>query len=188
MRINHVLMVSWGSKVGICLCVGTCLHEWDLGPHVEPTLRATLHRDWEHVTITLQALSLVEKVEPIQICFTLHLRDQGNMWMQHGYKLHMGSWMASDWSCFMVTWTIFKNHLLEVGLTQNLETMVIRTLITVNLFYFYYVWGPAWIEIHWDCIWLRPIHIWIHSICPWWSATALHDPGGVLGQPLDTFF
>jgi hypothetical protein len=36
----------------------------------------------------------------------------------------------------MVTWTIFKNHLSEVGLTQNWETMAIRTLTAVNLFYF----------------------------------------------------
>jgi hypothetical protein len=41
--------------------------------------------------------------------------------------------MAFTGSCFMVTWTIFKNHLLEVGLTQNRETMVVTT---VELFYF----------------------------------------------------
>ena len=44
--------------------------------------------------------------------------------------------MASNGSCFMVTWTIFKNHLLEVGLTQNWETMALRTLTNVVLFYF----------------------------------------------------
>ena len=43
--------------------------------------------------------------------------------------------MASNGSCFMVTWTIFENHLLEVGLTQNRETMALRTLTTVRLFY-----------------------------------------------------
>ena len=33
----------------------------------------------------------------------------------------------------MVTWTLFKNRLLEVGLTQNhLETMALRTLNTVS--------------------------------------------------------
>ena len=36
--------------------------------------------------------------------------------------------MASIGPCFMVTWTIFKNHLLELGLTQNRETMVLRML------------------------------------------------------------
>ena len=44
--------------------------------------------------------------------------------------------MASNGSCFMVTWIVFKNHLLEVDLTQNRETMTLRTLTTVDLFYF----------------------------------------------------
>ena len=44
--------------------------------------------------------------------------------------------MASNGSCFMVTLTSFKNHLLEVGLTQNWETMSLRALTTIDLFYF----------------------------------------------------
>ena len=32
-------------------------------------------RDWEPVTIALQALSLVGKAEPVQVRFTLCLRD-----------------------------------------------------------------------------------------------------------------
>ena len=36
----------------------------------------------------------------------------------------------------MVTWTIFENHLLKVGLVQNLETMALRMLTTIDLFYF----------------------------------------------------
>ena len=44
------------------------IHFLHLGP---------LHtRDWQPVTITLQALSLVEKAEPVQVRFTLRLRDQ----------------------------------------------------------------------------------------------------------------
>ena len=43
--------------------------------------------------------------------------------MQDGCKVYMGSYVASNESCFMVTWTILKNHLLEVGLTQNRETI-----------------------------------------------------------------
>ena len=31
---------------------------------------------------------------------------------------------------------IFKNHLFEVGLTQNRETMALRKLTTIDLFYF----------------------------------------------------
>jgi hypothetical protein len=52
---------------------------------------------------------------------------------------------------------------------------------------FYHVRGPAWIESHWDSIWLRA---WsqMASHYPWGSVTTLHDFGGVLGQPSDTFF
>jgi hypothetical protein len=35
----------------------------------------------------------------------------------------------------MVTWIIFKNHLLDVGLTQNREIMALQMLTTVDLFY-----------------------------------------------------
>ena len=44
--------------------------------------------------------------------------------------------MAFNGSCFMMTWTNFKNHLSEVGLTQNQEIMALRTFTTVDLFYF----------------------------------------------------
>ena len=77
------------------------------------------------VTITLQALSLVEKFEPVQIHFTQCLRDQRIMWLQDGCKVYMDSYMASDGSCSMVTWTILKNCLLKVGLTWNRETMAL---------------------------------------------------------------
>ena len=56
--------------------------------------------------------------------------------MQDGCKVYMDFYMASNGSCFMVTWIIFSNHLLEVGLTQNWETMALRTLTTVALFHF----------------------------------------------------
>jgi hypothetical protein len=48
----------------------------------------------------------------------------------------MDSYMASNGSYFMVTWSLVKTHLLEVGLTQNRETMALRTLTTVELSYF----------------------------------------------------
>ena len=37
------------------------------------------HETASPVTITLQALSLVEKTEPVQVRFTLRLRDQRSM-------------------------------------------------------------------------------------------------------------
>ena len=85
------------------------------------------------MTITLQALSLVEKAEPVQVRFTLRSRDQRSMWMQDdGCKVDTDSYMASHGACFMATWTIFKNHLFEVGLTQTRETMALQTLTTVD--------------------------------------------------------
>jgi hypothetical protein len=56
--------------------------------------------------------------------------------MQDGCNVYMGSYMALYGSCFMVTKFIIKNHLLEVGLTQNQETMALRMFTTVDLFYF----------------------------------------------------
>ena len=44
--------------------------------------------------------------------------------------------MVSNGSCFMVTWTILKNHLLEEGPTENWETMAFRTIRIVDSFYF----------------------------------------------------
>jgi hypothetical protein len=87
------------------------------------------------VTILLQALSFVEKAEPVQVRFTLFLRDQHSMWMQDGRKVYMDSYMASNVSCLMVAWTIFKYHLLKVGLSQNRETMALLMLTSFGLFY-----------------------------------------------------
>jgi hypothetical protein len=51
---------------------------------------------------------------------------------------------------------------------------------------FYHVRGPAWIDIHWNSIWLRTRSR-MTSHYTWGSVTTLHDLGGVLGRPLDTF-
>jgi hypothetical protein len=94
------------------------------------------HDDWEPVTSTPQTLSLMEKAEPVQVRFTLHSRDQWSRWLQDGCKVYMDSYTASNGSCFLVTWIISKNHLLEVSLTQNRETMALRILTTADLYYF----------------------------------------------------
>ena len=110
------------------------------------------------------------------------------MWTQDGCKVHMDSYMASNGSCFMITWTIFKKKiLLETSLTQNQEkTMALRTLTAVDYVLFYHVWGSAWIEIHRNSILLRArSHMASHHT--WGPVTTLHAFGGVLGRPLDTF-
>ena len=46
---------------------------------VQTTLGPLRTQDGEPGTITRQALSLVEKAKPVQVRFTLCLRDQWNM-------------------------------------------------------------------------------------------------------------
>ena len=40
-----------------------------------------------------------------------------------GLRTHVGTKFGL--TCFMTTWIIFQNHLLEVGLTQKRETMAL---------------------------------------------------------------
>jgi hypothetical protein len=87
------------------------------------------------MTIVPQALSLVETAELVQVGFTLCLRDQWSMWMQDGCRVYMDSYMALNGSCFMVTRIIFNNHL-QVGLTQNWETLALQILTIIDVFYF----------------------------------------------------
>jgi hypothetical protein len=147
------------------------------------TLRAIHTRDWEPVTITLQELSLVEKAELVQVHFSLRLRDQRSTWMQDGCKVDMDSYMASNGSCFKVTWIVFNIHLLEVGLIQRAGGHA--TLNTHNYWFnlLYHVWGPTWIEIRWNSIWLR-VHSHMTSHYTWWSMTTLHDFGSCVKWPL----
>ena len=55
----------------------------------------------------------------------------------------MEFYMASDGSCFMVTWIILKTHFLKVSLRQNQETMVLRNLVAIDLLYFIMCGDPA---------------------------------------------
>jgi hypothetical protein len=105
--------------------------------------------------------------------------DVESTWIPTWYRMGHVSW-----SLF---WTIFTNHLSEVGLTQNRETMALWTLITVGLFYFImcedlheyksieitFDWGSGYILLYTTL---------------WRFVTTLHDFGGILGRPLDTFF
>ena len=88
---------------------------------------------------------------------------------------------------FMVTWTIFKNCLLEVGLTQPWDTMALWTLTTV-VDSIYHVGGPAWIEFLEIAFGWGPGHIRLHTTLKGLWPHYIHDFGGVLGWPLDTFF
>ena len=111
--------------------------------------------------MALQPLSLVGNAELAQVRFTLGSRDHQIQRMQDGCNDRM----ASNGSRFMVTWIVFNNHLVEVGLTQNRETMALRNLTTVDSLYFYHMWRPHmnhfyFIEIAFG--W-RPSHILLHT-------------------------
>jgi hypothetical protein len=111
--------------------------------------------------------------------------DQHSMWMQDGCKVYMDSYTTLDGSCFMVTWTIAKSQILEVGLTQNhRETNALWMLTTIGSLYFIMVWGPAWIKKpRWNSIWLRgPVTYDFTNTRG--SVTTPHDFGGVLRWPL----
>ena len=87
--------------------------------------------------------------------------------MQDGCKVYMDSYMAS---CVLISWINFKSHLLEVGLTQNRETVALQNLTTVDLLYLIMCEDPAWIEIHWNSSWLRArSHMTSHTTleCMW---------------------
>ena len=135
------------------------------------------------MAITLQVVSVLEKLDATQVC----LRDHWSMWMQDGCKVYMDSYMTSNGSCFMVTWIILKNDLLEVRLTQIRKTIALRITHNRWRIIFYHVWGPAWIKFHWNSIWLTTRSN-MTSHYTWGYVTTPHDFGGVLGQPSYTFF
>jgi hypothetical protein len=60
-------------------------------------------------------------------------------------------------------------------------------LVSWSLELFCHMWEPTWIDIYWNSIWLR-VRSHMTSLYTWGSMTTLHDCGGVLGWPLDTFF
>ena len=140
----------------------------------------------KYMRTTCQALSLVETVEPVQVHFTLCLRDQRSVWMQDGCKVCMDSYTTSNGACFMVTWSIFTNPPLGGRPTTKAGDHGTPNAHNRWFILYYHAWGPAWIEFHWHSIWLRTrSHMTSHYT--WRSVTTLQKNGGVLGWPLDTF-
>jgi hypothetical protein len=120
-----------------------------------PSLRPLHTRDWEPMTITLQALSLVEKAEPVQVRFTLRLRDRRNKWMQDGCKVYMDSFLHGiKWIMFMVTWTIFQKP--PLGGRSNIKPRDYGISNVHNRWFilFCHLWRSTWIEIYWNSDWL----------------------------------
>ena len=114
-----------------------------------------------------------KRAEPVQVrYFTLRSRGRWSRCVEDdGCKVDMDSYMVSNGSRFMVTWTVFKHHFLGVGSTQNWETVALRTFATVGLFYF----NPLRARSH------------MASHYAWGSVTTLHDSDGALGRPFGHF-
>ena len=98
-----------------------------------------------------------------QFALTLRLRDQWSKGMQDGCEVYMDSYMASNGPCFMVTWTIFKNQLLEVGLRCSWEIMALQNLIIIDLLCCIICEDPTWIDFHWNSYSPRANYIWLHT-------------------------
>ena len=98
---------------------------------------------------------------PVQVRFTLRWRDHRSMWMQDGCKVHMDSYVASNGSCLMVTWTLFQKS--PLGGTSNTKAGNHGALNAHSLWFilFYHVWGLTWIESTEIAFGWGPGHIWL---------------------------
>jgi len=94
----------------------------------------------------------------------------------------------------IIKWITFHGHLNffqkpPLGGRTNTKPWDHGTPNTHNHWFilFYHAWGPAWIDIRWNSIWLR-VQSHMPSHYTWGSMITLHAFGGVLGQPWDTLF
>jgi hypothetical protein len=100
---------------------------------------------------------------------SLHITLEGpteyvtTRWMKRVYGFLHGI----KWIVLLVTWILFQNHLLGVGLIQNRKTMALRMLTTVGLFYLTTCEDPTWI-IKIAFGWGHG-HTWLHTTLdsPW---------------------
>ena len=115
------------------------------------------------MTITLRALSLVGKAEPVQVCFTLCLRDQQSMWVQDGGKSLHGFLHGIEWLMFHGHSYYLQKP--PLGGRPNTKPRDHNALNAHNRWFIlnYHVRGPTWIDMHWNNIWWGPDHIWLHA-------------------------
>ena len=115
--------------------------------------------DWQPVTITLQALSLVEKAGPIQVRI---LRDQRSMYVDARRMWSLHGWIPT-WQMDHVSWSLGLKPSLGGRPNTKLRDYGTPTLLTtVVLFYFLmcedpHEWKYVEIAFGWGLghIWLR---------------------------------
>ena len=157
--------------------------------HVLCNESAPSHTRLRPVTITLQALSLVEKAEPpVQLHFTLRLRNQRSMWIHGGCKSLHGFLHGIEWIVLHGHLDYFQNS--SCGGRPNIKPLGDHgTPNTHNCWFilFDHVRGPAWVGIHWSSSSLSArSHMTSHYT--WGSVTTLHSFGGGWRRPWDTSF
>ena len=117
------------------------IHKGNLVAHIKASSNTTLRaRD-----LCISPLSLVEKAEPIQVHFTLRLKDQWSMWMQDGCNVYMDSYMASSGSCIIELFS----KIISQG-RPNTKPGDHSILNAHNRWFivFYHVWRPTWVDIY----------------------------------------
>jgi hypothetical protein len=139
------------------------------------------------MTIALQTLSLVEKAELVQVCFTLHLRNQWSKWVYDGCKVYMDSYMGVKWIMFHGQLDYLKK--LSLGCRPKLK--IGRSWHSeISQSFIYYILLAVTKPHEWKIIEIAfgwgPSHI-MTSHYTWGSVTTLHDFGSVLGQPWALF-
>ena len=142
-------------------------------------LRATIHtrlRARDHYPSSSLIGGKAEPVVQVRT-FTPRLRDRQSMWMQDGCESLHGFLHGIKWITFRGHLNSFQKPPGDHG-TPNAHN---RWFILFD-----HVWGPSWIEIHWNSIWLR-IRSHMASHYTWGSATTRHDFGGVLGTAFGHF-
>ena len=106
--------------------------------------------------------------------------------MQDGCTVYMNSYMASKGHVHGHL-DYFQKPPLGGGPTTKLGDHGTQNVHNCWFILFHHMWGSTWINIHWNSIWLR-VRSHMTSHYTWRSVTTLHDFGGVLERPLDTFF
>jgi hypothetical protein len=116
--------------------------------------------------------------------------DRVSMWMQYdGCKVYMDSYLRG------IERIVFHGHLdyfqkPPLGGRPNTKSSQNHGTTNVDKRWFILfcrVWGPTWIEIHWNSMWLRA-QSQMTSHYTWGSVTTLHDFEGGLETALDTLF
>ena len=98
----------------------------------------------------------------------------------------MNSYVTSNGSCFMVTWTISLNHLLKVGPNTKLGDHSTPKSHNCWFILFYHVWALCMSSTHWNNMWFKG-RSHLTSQYPWGPVTTLHDFGSVLGTAFGHF-